>query len=51
MVKNPVPILQFVYQIGGVAVKERWYSYISTSEDKNESKRSGSRFKSRKLWL
>ena len=49
VVKNTVPILRFVYQIGVVAVQEGGYSYRSSSEDKNGSKRSGSRFKSRKL--
>ena len=49
VVKNTVPILRFVYQIGVVAVQEGGYSYRSSSEDKNESKRSGGRFKSRKL--
>ena len=49
VVKNTVPILRFVYQIGVVAVQEGGYSYRSSSEDKNESKRSGSMFKSRKL--
>ena len=51
VVKNTVPILQFVYKIGVVAVKERWYSYRSSSEDKNDSKTCGSRFNSRKMWV
>ena len=49
MVKNTVQILRFVYQIGVVAVQEGGYSYRSSREDKNGSKRSESMFKSRKL--
>ena len=47
MVKNTVPILRFVYQIGVVAAQEG--RYRRRSEDKNGSTRSGSKFKSRKL--
>ena len=49
VVKNTVPILRFVYQIGVVAVQEGGYSYRSSSEDKNGSKTCEGRFKSRIL--
>ena len=49
VVKNTVPILRFVLQIGVRAVQGGGHSYRSSSEDKNGSKRSGSRFKSRNL--